>query len=182
VRRGKLRPARHSWPVPSQPFSNDEAFSSQGCVIFIDSISEDRKRLVGLGNWNIKRERKELPSPTKPIDTASVELMVLGDDSGAWGHQTANVLLRVQRPSTFHSTNTTATTWNPLFPPPQLPGHPYLHPNTRSYHERYPADLRSTHSHMRFDQINEDVASMYGGRGSPVRRASIKNLDTNWKH
>jgi hypothetical protein len=67
-------------------------------------------------------------------------------------------------------------------PPPQLPEHTYLHPNPRSHYERYPADSRNTHSHMRFDQINEDLASMYGGRGSPVRRPSMKNLDTNWRH
>ena len=91
-------------------FFNNKAFSSQGCDTFIDFISEDRKRLVEPGNWNIERERKELPSPTKPIETASVELMGLGDDSGTWSYQTANVLLRVQRPSTSHSTNTTATT------------------------------------------------------------------------
>jgi hypothetical protein len=184
VRRGKTQPAGHSWHLPSPPFSTNNAFGSQGCDTFIDSISEDRKRLVGPGNWNIERERerKELPSPTKPIETASVELMGLGGDSGTWGHQTANVLLRVQWPSTSHSTNTTATTWNPLSPPPQLPEHPYLHLNPRSHYERYPSDSRSTHSHMRFDQINEDVASIYGGRGSPVRRPSIKNLDTNWRH
>lgn len=35
---------------------------------------------------------------------------------------------------------------------------------------------------MRFDPINEDAASMYRSSELPVRRPSIKNMETSWRH
>jgi hypothetical protein len=35
---------------------------------------------------------------------------------------------------------------------------------------------------MRFDPIDENAASIYRSRESPVRRPSIKNMETKWRH
>ena len=182
LRRGKQRPTGYPWSAPRPPPSNNEESSSRGRDTFIEFFSEDSKRLVGPENQNARREREELPSPTKPTEIACVELMELEGDSKTWSHQTANVLQRVQRPSTSHSTNTTATAGNPKSPPPKLPEHAFLHPNPRSHYEKYPDDSRSTHSHMRFDPIDEDTASMYKSRALPVRKPSIKLSETSWRH